>query len=161
LTLGGYDASKFDENGITWSFNEEDVRDLTVQVSSISVTNSSITSSLLSSPVSMFIDSTVPYIWLPLDACKQFEKAFNLTWDNNTQLYLLDDKKHTALLSQNSSVVFTLQNGGSSVNITLPYAAFDLTASYPLVANPTRYFPLKRAKNKNQYTLGRTFLQEA
>jgi hypothetical protein len=29
------------------------------------------------------------------------------------------------------------------------------------VSNQTRYFPLQRAANDTQYTLGRTFLQEA
>jgi hypothetical protein len=48
-----------------------------------------------------------------------------------------------------------------NVNITFPYAAFDLTASSPLVDNTTRFFPLKRAVNESQYTLGRAFFQEA
>ncbi|RAL66809.1 hypothetical protein DID88_007592 [Monilinia fructigena] len=47
------------------------------------------------------------------------------------------------------------------VNITLPYAAFDWWAEYPLVQNATRYFPLKRASDSSQITLGRVFLQEA
>jgi hypothetical protein len=53
--------------------------------------------------------------------------------------------------------------GGSStsINITLPYAAFDLTASTPLATPATRYFPLKRAANSTQWVLGRTFFQEA
>lgn len=52
-------------------------------------------------------------------------------------------------------------SGGESVEITLPYAAFDLTVAYPIEFNSTNYFPLKRAANDTQYTLGRTFLQEA
>jgi hypothetical protein len=36
-----------------------------------------------------------------------------------------------------------------------------LTASEPLVANATRYYPLKRAANATNYVIGRTFLQEA
>jgi hypothetical protein len=54
-------------------------------------------------------------------------------------------------------------NGNSSdrLDITLPYAAFDLKASPPLAGNQTfYYFPLKQAANETQYTLGRTFLQE-
>ena len=47
------------------------------------------------------------------------------------------------------------------MDIVLPYASFDLLASYPRVLNATKYFPLKRAANESQYTLGRTFLQEA
>jgi len=51
--------------------------------------------------------------------------------------------------------------GGDTVRIVLPYAAFDLKAEYPLVQNTSYYFPLKHAANETQYTLGRTFLQEA
>jgi len=49
----------------------------------------------------------------------------------------------------------------TTARIQLPYAAFDLVASHPLVESSSRYFPLKRASNTRQYTLGRTFLQEA
>jgi len=54
-----------------------------------------------------------------------------------------------------------MEGSSTNVNITLPYAAFDLTASAPLVNSTTRYYPLKRAANSTQYLLGRTFLQEA
>ncbi|KAG0648252.1 hypothetical protein D0Z07_5497, partial [Hyphodiscus hymeniophilus] len=51
--------------------------------------------------------------------------------------------------------------GGETISINLPYAAFDLQATYPIFPNATNYFPLRRAANQSQYTLGRTFLQEA
>jgi hypothetical protein len=69
------------------------------------------------------------------------------------------------LLSQNPQITFTIGNDVSfdeqMVEITLPYAAFDLEVSAPIVNSTTKYFPLKRAANDSQYTLGRTFLQEA
>lgn len=67
------------------------------------------------------------------------------------------------LKAQNATVVFELGNWETdkTVNISLPYAAFDLIAEYPLMPNRTRYFPLVRATNDTQYTLGRAFLQEA
>lgn len=43
----------------------------------------------------------------------------------------------------------------------LPYAAFDQQASYPFYENATNYFPMRIAHNSSQYTLGRTFFQEA
>jgi hypothetical protein len=61
-------------------------------------------------------------------------------------------------------VNFTIGNtisGGDTINVTLPYASFDLQAEYPFVSNSSRYFPLQRAANDTQYTLGRVFLQEA
>ena len=47
------------------------------------------------------------------------------------------------------------------MNISLPYAAFDLQASSPIFPNGTNYFPLRRASNPSQYALGRAFFQEA
>jgi hypothetical protein len=161
LTIGGYDASKFIPNNISWAFNQRDIRDLSVEISKITITNSNSTSSALQSSISILIDSTVPHIWLPIDSCYEFERAFNLTWDNNTELYLLSDSQHAALLANDANVTFTFSNQGTSLNITLPYAAFDLMVDYPIISTPTRYFPLKRASNESQYTLGRTFLQEA
>ena len=47
------------------------------------------------------------------------------------------------------------------MNITFPYAAFDLNITAPMVKNETRYFPLQRAPDDQSATLGRAFLQEA
>src|SRR5207244_4162339 len=111
-------------------------------------------------------DSTLPYIWLPLDACRQFEATFNFVWNETIELYLINDTLHSHLTTLNPTFTFTLGNdktagSGEGINITLPYNSFDLTAYPPLVSNSTRYFPLKRAANDSQYTLGRVFLQEA
>lgn len=159
LTLGGYDRSKFVANDVSFSFGQEDVRDLTVQINSITSGDTK----LLPTSIPAFLDSSLPYIWLPIEACTLFEKAFNLTWDSTTKLYPISDSQHTTLLAQSPNITFTLGNltDGVSVDITLPYSAFDLSIQPPLVTNTTRYFPLKRAVNYTQYVLGRTFFQEA
>jgi hypothetical protein len=158
--LGGYDTSKFLPNDLTFDFGPQDDRELLVQLNKITTGEGT---SLLSSPIPMLLDSTIPYIYLPVSACEEFESAFGLVWDNATQLYLLTDAQHTALQTKNPNITFALGNLTSStiIDITLPYSAFDLTLSYPIVANATRYFPLKRANDSSQYTLGRTFFQEA
>lgn len=161
LTLGGYDASKFIPNNVSFAFNQQDERDLTASLQSITMTDRANTSNLLSTSIPMFLDSTVPYIWLPFESCALFEKAFNLTWNSTAELYLVDESQHAALLAQNASLTFTLDNFGETVNISFPYAAFDLTVNYPIVSQAMRYFPLKRANDSDQYTLGRTFFQEA
>ena len=120
--------------------------------------------SLLSEGVLAQVDSTVPYLWLPQSVCTAFEDAFGIVWDPIHALYLVNDTLHETLLKENPSVVFQLANGisgGPSVNITLPYASFDLQVEYPLVKSPTKYFPLQRAADDSAVTLGRTFLQEA
>ncbi|KAK0736673.1 hypothetical protein B0T21DRAFT_312140 [Apiosordaria backusii] len=112
----------------------------------------------------MFIDSTDPNIWLPEEVCRAFEEAFGLQLDDESGLYLVNDTHRNRLLDSDAQVSFRLsdvRSGGDTVTIVLPYAAFDLRAESPLVANSSHYFPLRRASSSSQYTLGRTFLQEA
>ncbi len=165
MTLGGYDASKFTPNDIVWQFNTIDIRDLTVQIDSITTTTTanSTPTFLLPSTIPAFLDSALPYLWLPAEACTLFEETFHLVWDNTTELYLVNDTLHGSLLTLNPNITFTLGNltSGFQINITLPYSAFDLTVSTSLVQNSTYYFPLKRGSNDTQYVLGRTFFQEA
>lgn len=165
LTLGGHDTSRYTPNGLTFPFAPDISRDLVVGLQAITATDMAGTNtSLLSSGVLSFVDSTVPHLWLPLEACRAFEKTLGLTYDEKSRLYLVNDSLHDSLLASNYSFTFKLGNakkGGSTIDINLPYAAFDLTVGPPLVPSNTKYFPIKRGDNDTQYTLGRTFLQEA
>lgn len=161
LTLGGYDASRFVPNNVSIPFNSIDARDLTVDIESILYKVGNLSKSLSNETIPAFIDSTIPYLYLPLSVCEAFEDAFGLTWNDIVQAYLVNDTLHSYLQSQNATVMFSLGSSPNAVSISLPYAAFDLTASYPLLTDASRYFPLMRAANESQYTLGRTFLQEA
>ncbi|KAI4219319.1 MAG: hypothetical protein LQ349_008390 [Xanthoria aureola] len=136
LTLGGYDASRRPPNEtITFTFGDNISRDLLVGLQSIEYSDTRATNKrLLSEGILTFIDSTVPHIWLPLDACKAFESAFGLQYDNDTDLYLVNSTLHEILIQQNASISFLLGNsvqGGETVNITFPYASFDLQVQLP------------------------------
>ena len=167
LILGGYDSSRLVASDITFPFSDVDVRDLTVEVQNIVIDTKNASVSLVKqqNTIAAFIDSTVPYLYLPMEICEGFEDAFGITWNDSVQAYLVNDTLHGDLVTQNASVTFSIGalSGGAdrAIDISLPYAAFDLIAQYPLVENTTRYFPLMRATNESQYTLGRTFLQEA
>ena len=79
-------------------------------------------------------------------------------------MYLLNDSLHQSLLHKNPSFTFRIGNNETSnatIDITLPYASFDLIAQPPLVSKETPYFPIRPALKDTQYTLGRAFLQEA
>lgn len=79
-------------------------------------------------------------------------------------MYFVSEKVHAGLSRVNPNITFTLGNslnGGPSVDIVLPYSAFDLVASPPLVTEPFGYFPLQASDNETMFTLGRPFLQEA
>ena len=111
-----------------------------------------------------FLDTLVSQMWLPLNVCNVFEKAFNLSWNATEELYVLSASQHAALLQQNPTFTFSIgpsSSGGVSTNIVLPYAAFDLTVNKPWVNSTRKYSPLKRASKASQYTLGRVFFQEA
>ncbi|KAL2072803.1 hypothetical protein VTL71DRAFT_12146 [Oculimacula yallundae] len=164
LILGGYDASLFVPNNLTFHINEQSSSELMVNVNAITISSrEGGIRGLKSATFPALIDSTVPYLSLPIEICRQFEEAFGLTYDYDSELYLVDDALHTKLVQQAADVAFTLKNMTSAMdmNIILPYAAFDLVAKWPLVQNTTRYFPLKREFDNSQTILGRAFLQEA
>lgn len=162
LTFGGYDATKSSPENITVVMGPDTNRDLVLGISAIT----SGQESLLPDSVVAYIDSTVAQIWLPVAACERFESVFGLVWNEDLNLYLMNDTLHDKLMATDPKVTFSLNpglnNATKAINISFPYASFDLTGGYPLVGNTTsRYFPLRRAQNSSQYTLGRTFLQEA
>lgn len=162
LTLGGYDTARFVQNDVTFPFGPDANRDLLIPIQSI--TSDAANGPLLSTVIYAFIDSLVPHIWLPLEACQAFEQAFGLTYNQTAELYFVNDTLHEKLVSRNPNVTFTLgpaSAGGNTVDIVMKYGSFDLMADYPIVNNATPYFPLRQAQNHSQYTLGRAFLQDA
>lgn len=165
LTLGGYDTTRFVSNNITFPFGIDQSYDFRLGVQDIFV-NSGVYTSLLSQPHYTFINTLTPYIWLPNATCQLFETQFGLTWDNTTNLYLVNDTLHSSLLQRDPTVYFKVgpSTTGDSVTIALPYSSLYLQASYPLVSNSSgtlRYFPIKRTTNSTQYIFGRAFLQSA
>lgn len=169
LILGGYDTTRFksNTNDFSFAFSADPSRLLSVVVESITATDTlKNTQSLSSGPHLSLIDSTVPHLWLPRDICDAFEQSFGLTFDPRSDLYLINSTMRDQLQARNPSITIKLVDSlqGSATNYTniiLPYSAFDLKASYPYYPNATNYFPIRRATNESQYTLGRTLLQEA
>ncbi|KAF2130985.1 acid protease [Dothidotthia symphoricarpi CBS 119687] len=169
LILGGYDSTRFQSHAdrVSFTFSSDPSKLLTVGVQSIMAMNTLRGAfSLTSSAHISVLDSTIPHLWLPRAICDQFEAAFGLTYDATTDFYLVNDSIHDRLLAKNPTVTIKLANSlkhtaTQYTNIQLPYAAFDLQATYPHYQNATNYFPIRRAANTTQYALGRTLLQEA
>lgn len=166
LTLGGFDRSKSTPNDIQFAMATNETRQLVVELESVvSIDPTGAPKSLLVKPIPMLLDSTVSHIWLPVDTCQKFESAFGLDYDPSSNFYYVDDKLHDQLTKQIANITFALRapNGdGSVVNITLPYASFDLEISqyHPEAKRASKYFPLRQARDESQYTLGRTLFQE-
>jgi Eukaryotic aspartyl protease len=165
LIFGGYDASRFTPNDVVFTMTGDNLRDIVVTIHGITATTGQGNMTLMSTPEFAFIDSAVPELWLPVEVCQQFEKAFGLELDQASGLYLLNDTAHQNLLNMNPDITFTLadqKTGGPTIDIVLPYGSFDLQVAPPILVNKTSYyFPLKSTSDDTLYTLGRAFLQEA
>lgn len=118
------------------------------------------------------IDSSTPFMWLPESTCLKFEKALGLTYDENLRLYTFgnNSSQHERLVKLNMTFQFTIADSlaatDETVKLSLPYKAFDLklSPSYSGInytEDSIDYFPLRKAANSTQYTIGRAFLQES
>lgn len=172
VVLGGKNLGRYTPNDKTFRLdaNQDPVANL--QQLTVSATGNPPwgpgSETLVLQPVSVRIDSTTPFLWLPEEACRQFEKALGLTWNTTTSLYLMNDPNlYDDLTRLNMTFTFTLSDapGSSSsvVEIKVPYSSLDLDISWPYLNTTDRikYFPLKRSLVPTEYTLGRAFLQEA
>lgn len=118
---------------------------------------------LLSTGILTTIDTAVSELWLPTPICDAFASAFGLTYFEPADRYALTNAAYSALQAAPPIFKFTIggaASGGETIVIEIPWKAFDLKASYPIFANSTNYFPLRRAANDSQMALGRAFLQE-
>ncbi|RMY74043.1 hypothetical protein D0863_03479 [Hortaea werneckii] len=167
LTLGGFDDARSGNSRISLDMNPDTSRPLQVAVKNIIAENTlgGTGVSLLPEATYHFVDSTVPHLWLPDNAITLFVENFGLTYDNETDLFLINDTMRDRMRELEPTVTFIL--GGSiiddtetTLNLELPFAAFDLQASFPFYQNATNYFPIRRAGNDSQYTFGRMLFQE-
>jgi hypothetical protein len=161
LILGGYDASRHSKWIIQVPMSDSAV---TVGVQSIfSILPDGTITKFLRNGINTTIDTSTSDILLPLSACDAIASTFGLTYIAAADRYIVSNASRAALQASSptfSFVMGTAASGGSTVTIDLPYAAFDLQAGPPFFGEPTYYFPLRRAGDESQYTLGRAFLQE-
>lgn len=164
LILGGYDSSGFEPHNVTFKFGPDRNRELLVFLASV---DSSTFQSAVDVGVYALLDSLVPDLWLPEDICQRFETSFGLNFNSSLNRYFVNDTTHQTLLKSDITVSLTLGGGSSgegAVNITLPYASFDLVDNAPGIGTADQgalYFPLRQAANATQYTLGRACFQNA
>lgn len=164
LVLGGFDESKSEPDRASFSLNNNPDQRMVIRIQDITTKVGPISTRVMSRPaISANIDSTVIDMMLPTADCTTFERTFMLTYEEKLDMYFVNESVHQELLQKRASVTLTIGDKGmgeQTVNITVPYAAFDLgTSSLP--RGTARRFPLRRAQNANLPTLGRVFLQEA
>ncbi|KAL1960406.1 hypothetical protein VTO42DRAFT_7705 [Malbranchea cinnamomea] len=181
LTFGGFDKSRFVPNNISFDLSPDYQPVVAIQSIEIS-------STLVHNPMSagndsglvpsdndylFTIDSSTPFFWFPEKMCDSFASALGLTYNETLQLYTYgsNPSRFDSFVDSAMKFTFTLSNLPDStkhVVIELPISSMDHRLTYPfpdLSLQPSdeglRYFPLRKAKDPRQYTIGRTFLQEA
>jgi hypothetical protein len=151
--MGGYDSAWSDQNhNRTVRIGVGTTRELLLAITNICDGKRS----LLDTGIGTYFDSAVSPIWLPPDVCARLEEIFGLTYNNPTYLYLVNDTLHEQSQRSNPNIIIslatTLPASASSrslaINISLPYGAFDMVATYPLASSTdltaiSRYFPLR------------------
>ena len=184
LTLGGYDANRLITNDVTFDLDPDQKPVITLNSIKVSAkpTEGSKTSTGWSDDTLQLgasesdglytIDSSTPYLWLSESMCDTFAQALGLQYDDSLELFTFGENttQHQTLLDWNLNFTFEITNlpgSKSTVELSLPYDAFDLQLSYPFPglnatpsSAPVNYFPLRKAANSSQYTIGRAFLQE-
>ncbi|KAI1738758.1 aspartic peptidase domain-containing protein [Xylaria scruposa] len=156
LTLGGYDANRFEPHDIQFSLNATTrqpqvlVRSITTSVSDATQaptewSTPSITLSSFNESMTALIDSSTPYLWLPPVVCDRFANALNLTWNETLGLYIFSNNDDLARYRSAPDLAFTFtfssldnkNNFGSPtnmsgiVNITVSANAFVQSLQYP------------------------------
>lgn len=167
MVIGGYDQNALQSPSISIPVATNNSRSLVTRMQSLVVANT-LTGTLSAAfglpSLQLAIDTGVSQLWLPKVICDKLEEALGLTFDPSTELYLVNDTIRNKLLDLAPEFTFTLAANATSsetVNIVLPYAAFDLMVSQPFYNTSRHYFPIRRAAGEKLYVLGRTFLQEA
>ncbi|KAI2637186.1 acid protease [Hypomontagnella submonticulosa] len=161
LTLGGYDANRFEPHDTKFSLNATSrqpqvlVRSITASVSDSSKTptpweSSTVPLSYFNESVTALLDSSTPYLWLPEAICDRFAASLNLTWNETYGLYLYSSDETTDNLERyrsapDLSFTFTLSSTDNHddlgqpldvpgvVNITISANAFIQTLRYPFM----------------------------
>ncbi|KAI5917113.1 aspartic peptidase domain-containing protein [Camillea tinctor] len=156
LTLGGYDANRFEPHDIKFSLDSVTrqpstlLRAITASVSDVGKAPTTWTSSSVplmgfNESVTALIDSSTPYLWLPTAICDRFAASLNLTWNESFGLYVFPNT--TNLENYQSapdlSFTFTLSSADNHddlgqpldvpgvVNITVSSQAFVQNLRYP------------------------------
>ncbi|TGZ80837.1 acid protease [Ascodesmis nigricans] len=170
LVLGGHNTGQYRPNTLSMKLDANSRPIATLETITVSATGNPPwgpgSQDLLITPVSVEIDSFTPFLGLPEEACRRFEQNLGLIWNSTLNLYLVDETTREKLNTLNVTFQFTLAESPGSretVEIAVSYSSLDLEIGWPFI-NETgkhRYFPLKRAAQDGQVTLGRAFLQEA
>ncbi|KAJ5701420.1 hypothetical protein N7488_008968 [Penicillium malachiteum] len=176
LYLGGYDKNRLLGTVSTQPINSGklpiDMVGISIGVASggsiwrtsnitglMSMSNTSLTSG-----ITVGIDATNPYIYLPKSTCDAIASYLPVSYHKDLGLYTWDtsNKNYTDVITSPSYLSFNFAKDDTNTEeftINVPFALLNLTLSPPLVEFDTPYLPLM--PTDGDPILGRAFLQAA
>ncbi|KAJ5679514.1 hypothetical protein N7462_007758 [Penicillium macrosclerotiorum] len=136
--------------GSPWSFTEKS--------GLLAESNSSI-----SAPVTLEVDPTRPYLYLPGSTCDAIAANLPVQFNDSLGLYLWEQNdQFQTIVTSPAYLSFTFQKNSAddeTIAIKVPFRLLNLTLEAPLVEDSTPYFPC--FPTTESYFLGRAFLQAA
>ena len=165
VVLGGYDASRFKENGVTFTIANQQYPKALVRGIEVTADKGDkryhadskwkSSTQVLSTWDQRFvalIDSTTPYLWLPESICDNFANALGFKYNDTFDLYILDNDQYNTLSDmENLAFTFSLSSYDNQdnfghplhengvVNITLPSVSFISTLQFPFQNESIEY----------------------
>ncbi|KAF3490861.1 uncharacterized protein GIQ15_00378 [Arthroderma uncinatum] len=181
LTFGGFDRSRFTPNNVSFFLSPDNLPAVTIKSIKLEIgvtppNSNSLGDGLtvdLASAGTFVIDSSTPFLWFPEQICDSLAGKLGLVYNSTLDIYTYGPNATTydTIVNSNVSFKFTisdLPDSPKSVDITLPFSAFNHKLTYPfpgldrnLTSEGLRYFPLRRTNDPKKLTIGRVFLQEA
>lgn len=171
LVFGGYDRARLIGEPASYSFADDSYMKASLSSLELKVTigepplkdfdkNNAFESK---GPWNMKIDPTLPYMYLPETVCEEMGKHLPLNFDENLGLYLWKTSDPAySIVNSSVALEFKFTPPSKKVNIIrVPLRLLHLTLTSPLVEKDTPYFPCRPTKSRQDYALGRAFLQAA
>ncbi|MBE7180383.1 MAG: hypothetical protein INR71_04085, partial [Terriglobus roseus] len=164
--LGGYDQLRVKGDNASIAMptsTEETLLRVSVQSVSMKFNNNSVSSLTANSngqasTFNAILDFTLPYLYLPNDIVNSLQYSMRLSYNSASDIYLFNNTQSLDI----TSFTFDLadpSNSNEKTSVTLPFAAFNLSTSWPL--GTANYFPIRKAPDNSTFILGRSFFQEA
>ena len=114
--------------------------------------------------LSVQINPTAPYLYLPSLTCAAIVKSLPVTYDAGKALYLwnIADPQYAKIVKSPAYIGFIFRGSSGNLTINAPFQLFNLTLQAPLMTTDTPYFPCQPPQGSDgHYSLGRAFLQAA
>ena len=121
-------------------------------------------SSITSTGISVTLNPSAPYLYLPNSTCAAITENLPVTYNVGKALYFWNtaDPRYANIVTSPTYLSFVFRGSSGNLTINTPFQLLNLTLGLPLVPTNTPYFPCQPPQGpEGNYSLRRAFLQAA